>query len=301
MPDRRPVPPAWDEPAHRLVTPARRRMITRRRRTAVMVAVIVLVAALGYGVTRCVGGPAGAVGDPAATSTWSETSSIAAPDATAAASSHATAAREATATATTDASSAGQGVAAPAITAVFPTAGSGRTQVLALPGQDSDRTGRRVRYTVEVEGGLPVPTDYLARQVREALTDTRGWEGVDGVHFVNVSPQQRAAGARADVRIIVASPAYVDRNCLPLRTMGSLSCHAGDRVLLNVNRWAHGADTYPDVTAYRTYLVNHEVGHALGHGHRTCPGPGRPAPLMVQQTKSLYGCTPWPWPQPPPG
>lgn len=174
--------------------------------------------------------------------------------------------------------------------------GSGRTHVLTPPGDDSGRTGRVVRYTVEAENGVGVPTAEFAAHVRAVLTSPRGWEVRDGVHFVNVAQGNRGDAAPVDVRIILASPDLVDRACAPLQTNGRLSCHARGKVMINAWRWVHGAVTYEgDLAGYRTYLVGHEVGHSLGHGHAPCPGKGKAAPLMLQQTLHLRGCHRWPY------
>jgi hypothetical protein len=62
-------------------------------------------------------------------------------------------------------------------------------------------------------------------------------------------------------------------------------------------RWRLGADSYgSDLNSYRRYLVNHEFGHTLGKRHVGCPGPGKVAPVMLQQTKGLRGCRKNPWP-----
>ncbi|XGX78096.1 hypothetical protein LQK93_00876 [Terrabacter sp. BE26] len=182
--------------------------------------------------------------------------------------------------------------------------GSGRFTVVAMPAsalRPEPSSGRTVRYTVEVEGGTDVSGQEFAATVGAVLTDPRGWQTKDGVRFVDVSPAEAAKGAPVDLHITLASPDTTDRLCAPLETRGQVSCHNGGRVVLNLRRWVLGAEAYgSDVAAYRTYLVNHEVGHGIGHPHEYCGGKGRVAPVMMQQTYGLNGCTAWPWPTPQP-
>jgi hypothetical protein len=79
-----------------------------------------------------------------------------------------------------------------------------------------------------------------------------------------------------------------------------VSCANRGRAVINWVRWRDGA-TVPwgsNLSGYRTYVINHEVGHALGHDHRRCPGAGRISPVMHQQTFTGPPCRPNGWPLP---
>lgn len=176
--------------------------------------------------------------------------------------------------------------------------GSGSFTAVAVPGADAPAPGRQVRYRVDVEGGLEAEAQAFAATVAATLRSPRGWQPADRVGFVAVSPPQASSGGpRLDLRISLASPKTVDRLCYPLRTNGEVSCYANGRVLVNQRRWVQGAPSYgSNLADYRTYLINHEVGHALGHGHLPCPAQGAKAPIMLQQTLGLNGCVAWPYP-----
>lgn len=153
-------------------------------------------------------------------------------------------------------------------------------------------TGSLVTYTVEVEDAVGYSVDEFARIVDETLADPRSWIADGGVAF-----QRVASGGQ--VRIVLATPDTTDGLCLPLDTAGLYSCHQGGTVALNSNRWLNGTDTWPGpIEEFRHYAVNHEVGHAIGHGHEYCPAAGQPAPVMMQQSKGLEGCRPNGWPFP---
>ena len=180
----------------------------------------------------------------------------------------------------------------PVPTAVeIPAQGTGSFAVAAGEGPRLG-SGRLLRYTVEVERGLPYAAAGIALAVDTTLADPRSWIGGGEYAF------QRTDGD-GDVRVLLASPATTDQLCAPLRTRGEVSCRNGDLVVINARRWAYGIEAYgDDPAAYRQYVVNHEMGHALDFGHVGCPGTGEAAPVMLQQTYGLQGCTPNPWPYP---
>lgn len=178
--------------------------------------------------------------------------------------------------------------------AEVPNSASGVLLGVAVPAEATVGDGRLVRYIVEVERGLPVTGRGFADDVHAILTDPRGWQDVDGVAFERIPAAERGA---ADLIISLASADLTDELCAPLQTDGEVSCWNGQRAVINATRWLLGTETYgQDVEGYQRYLVSHEAGHGLGHGHVDCPAPGAPAPVMVQQTFSLQGCTPNPWP-----
>jgi hypothetical protein len=145
---------------------------------------------------------------------------------------------------------------------------------------------------IEVEQGLAVDGPTFAAFVLATLNDPRSW-GLNGrMTFA------RTDGA-AEIRVVLASAATVDKLCAPVDTKGVLSCGHDGMAALNFTRWAEGAATYAaDRTGYRQYLVNNEVGLLLGHPHVECPGPGQQAPVMQQQTVAVEPCTPNAWPFP---
>ncbi|EWT05908.1 hypothetical protein N864_14740 [Intrasporangium chromatireducens Q5-1] len=204
----------------------------------------------------------------------------------------------------TDTSEPGRGTDSTPPASATPTVvprGDGKFTVLAVPAGatgPAPASGRTVRYTVETEGGLGVDTRDYATTVARVLNDQRGWETQDKVRFVNVTPAQVQRGDQVDIRVTLASPDTTDKLCAPLETRGRVSCFANGRAVLNAKRWLLGVEEAygKDVATYRIYQVNHEVGHGIGHGHASCPGKNKPAPVMMQQTYGLDGCSPWPWP-----
>lgn len=154
-------------------------------------------------------------------------------------------------------------------------------------------SGPLQRYFVEVEQGLTESPQAFAAAVERTLADRRSW-GRGGVMSF-----QRVSSGSVDFRVVLASPRTVDRYCAPLNTNSYTSCYMGGRAVVNLTRWQRAVPWYAnDLATYRQYVINHEVGHALGRGHVDCPRPGALAPVMQQQTLGMQGCQRNAWPYP---
>jgi hypothetical protein len=151
----------------------------------------------------------------------------------------------------------------------------------------------RFKVAVEKPAATSAGPDF-ADEVNRTLGDQRSWIASGQFRL------QRVPGsAHAEFTIYLASPKTSERMCSTggLETKGYTSCRLSGQVIINDARWDGAVhDYHAPVSTYRQYAINHEVGHQLGHGHEACPGKGRPAPAMMQQTFGLKGCVANAWP-----
>jgi Protein of unknown function (DUF3152) len=151
---------------------------------------------------------------------------------------------------------------------------------------------RTVTYRVETRGHVTASVGEFARLAARTYADPRGWRNA-GVVF-------RRVRGPSDFSLVLAEASWLPRFSGVCSTQWS--CRAGRYVVINQVRWRYASPSWNaagrSLRDYRNLVVNHETGHWLGHGHRGCPGPGRPAPVMMQQSKGLAGCRHNPWPLP---
>ncbi|MFE1027915.1 DUF3152 domain-containing protein [Streptomyces sp. NPDC058818] len=175
----------------------------------------------------------------------------------------------------------------------IPSSGPGTFATASGGGERVGGSGRTLTYVVQVEDGIGIPARDVATEVERILADERGWTADGEVGF------RRVSGGTSDFRVRLATAGTVDDICgqYGLDTGGEVNCNVGQDVMVNLKRWLLATQYYADdVTSYRALIINHEVGHFLGHGHEGCPGAGRPAPVMMQQIKGLHGCRTNVWP-----
>ena len=149
--------------------------------------------------------------------------------------------------------------------------------------------------TTLVDEDVPYRDDLFFKKVKKTLTDPEGWRKVANVKFNVVKPEiYLKSKSKHKIPIRLSRNKTISEEC-GFGLNEKLSCcdMLSKRVWLNYDRWKNGAKASKlPLGKYRDYMINHEVGHALGRLHAVCPCVGCPAPIMMQHTITIGQCVP---------
>jgi hypothetical protein len=152
---------------------------------------------------------------------------------------------------------------------------------------------RAYTYCVQLKGVDGSQQATFENKLRATLGDSRGWSLGGQVSFTQVG-----SGCNMHVWLVAADQ---------MPSFGAIcdttwSCTVSPNVVINYDRWSGASPAWNaaggSLDEYRSMVINHEVGHWLGFGHKQCGGAGQLAPVMQQQSISLQGCTFNAWPLP---
>lgn len=176
-----------------------------------------------------------------------------------------------------------------------PISAADRTDILNKARQaalEDNKTPQQLKYCVSSRGNVGSVSGF-ANTIFRVLNNPRGWPRA-GVIFT------QGSGSACDFTIYLSAPNQMttfSEGC-----SNTYSCRVGNDVIINAKRWNKGIDNWlaagGTLSQYRTMVINHEVGHRLGHidNETTCAGAGKAAPLMQEQSMHLDGCSPNSWP-----
>lgn len=158
---------------------------------------------------------------------------------------------------------------------------------------EDNKTPVVLHYCVATNGNVG-SAEGFANTVFRVLNNPQGWPRA-GVIF---APTHDTNACEFTIMLAESSKlAEYSQGC-----SAEYSCRVGTDVIINKKRWDEAVEHWfahgETLSQYRTMVLNHEVGHVLGHvdNETVCEGEGKRAPLMQEQSMDLRGCTPNAWP-----
>jgi len=149
---------------------------------------------------------------------------------------------------------------------------------------------QQVYYSVITRGIITADLTEFRSQANATLNSGQGWSRL-GVSFQEVS-------SGGNFLLVLSEASQVPSFSSVCSTI--YSCRVGSYVIINQDRWLAATTSWNEAGGslrdYRHMVINHEIGHWLGHDHGTCSGAGQLAAVMQQQSISLGGCNFNPWP-----